>query len=320
VRDGVREMRPARRPDDETRVVAATRQHGDDGSMEYSMDGEQEDLVVDGTALAEVGDVGHTHDAREVRDALDAPDARDVDDAPDTSAVSAAEIAAALAARLVAHDRLRRTVFEWMHAERLAALPYAARLPALDGARAGALADAWLADAGLPTPALRCFATQEAALVLLPPPAVLRLFRLRALLDFADAVQGWIDRPRRALLGEWLGAAGTKLLLTRRRELGGESSLAARMARAPALSPSLDASAGDALAWRGLRLFSRECEWEADAPLALLQFALPPSAAAAPIATPTPAPATRAANGAAARTPSVAILTWLPALFPEATW
>ncbi|MDH6146197.1 hypothetical protein OKW46_000119 [Paraburkholderia sp. WSM4179] len=289
--------------------------------MEYPMDGEQEDLAVDGTALAETGDALDAHDAHDTPDAA-APlqPARDAHTASESSDAAAAEIAAALAARLVAHDRLRRTVFEWMHAERLAALPYAARLPALDGARTAALADAWLADAGLPAPALRRFATPDAALVLLPPPALLRVFRLRALLDFADAVQGWIDRPRRALLSEWLGASGTKLLLTRRRELGGESSLAARFARAP----SLDASAGDALAWRGLRLFSRECDWDADAPLAVLQFALPPSAAAAPIATPTPAsrahPATRAANGAAARTPSLAVLACLPALFEEATW
>jgi hypothetical protein len=299
------------------------------------MDGQHEALADDDAVVAaphdrhDLHDQSDAHDANDAHDLLDAhrshdaaPSAGNADDGEardDTPNTAAAEIAAALAARVLAHHRLRHTLFDWMHAERLATLPYAAHLPTLDSARTAALADAWLTEAGLPAPALLTFATPDAALVLLPPAALLIVLRLRALLDFADAVQGWIDRPRRALLNEWLGAAGARLLLTRRRELGGESSLAARLARAPSLASALDADAGDALAWRGLRHFARECDWAADAPLAVLQFALPPSAAAAPLATPTPAPHTHA-GGASERTPSMAILAQLPALFAETTW
>lgn len=243
------------------------------------------------------------------------------------------EPAAVLAARLAAHYRARRTLFDWMHPARLAALPYAARLRGLDGARIATLAEAFLADAGFTVPAVERFEPADAALALLPSPAVLAVFRLRALLDHAVEVQGWIDRPRRAVLVSWVGADGARLLLTRRQAFGAESSLAARLVHPPAL----DMQAGDALAWRGLRLFERECGWGADAPSAMLQLALPAAAADLPLARfmpplalrvhdlgglkrEAPHKATRETLHEAPCVPSLAIVAQLSVLFPEATW
>ncbi|NIF54059.1 type III secretion protein HrpB4 [Burkholderia sp. Ax-1724] len=243
--------------------------------------------------------------------ALDAPpdaaatEAGAADARPTVSEDAAAsDTPAVLAARLVEHHRRRRALFDWMHPQRLAAVPYADCLRGRSARETGALAEAWLAAAGMPAPALALFGAPGAALALLPPAECLSVFRLRALLDRIDEVRAWIDRPRRNLLGEWIGARGVKLLLGPHRALAAGITPLAR--RAP-----LTAADGDALAWLGFRLFERECNWTPDGPLALMQLALPALAEYA---------APRSLAVMPDGRPSRSIVAQLPNLFPEWSW
>jgi hypothetical protein len=235
-----------------------------------------------------------------------APQARRTDAALER-AVNATGSPAHLAARLTEYGRRRRTLFDWMHPRRLARLPYAGHVRGLEGAGAATLAEAFLDEAGLPVPPLPAFDAPGAALALLPMRECLFVFRLRALLDYVDEVHSWIDRPRRALLTEWIGAHGSRLLLSRKRELTGNS---VRTTRAAQRTP-LDSGSADALAWCGLRLFERECGWPSNGPLALARLALPEESAYE-------APA--ASFGKAGSNPSLSIVSQLPNLLPEWSW
>ncbi|MBN3851597.1 hypothetical protein G3N58_33030, partial [Paraburkholderia sp. Ac-20342] len=89
--------------------------------------------------------------------ALDAPpdaaatEAGAADARPTVSEDAAAsDTPAVLAARLVEHHRRRRALFDWMHPQRLAAVPYADCLRGRSARETGALAEAWLAAAGMP--------------------------------------------------------------------------------------------------------------------------------------------------------------------------
>jgi hypothetical protein len=225
-------------------------------------------------------------------------------DAAVGSAMDATGNPAHLAARLTEYSRRRRALFDWMHPSRLAHLPYAGRVRGSEGAAAATLVEAFLDEAGMPVPPLSAFDAPGAALVLLPMRDCLSVFRLRALLDYADEVHSWIDRPRRSLLTGWIGPHGARLLLARKRELAGDPARAAQRAR-------LDSGSSDALAWRGLRLFERECDWPSDGPLALAQLALPDETAYEPPASP---------FGKAGWNPSLSIVSQLPDLFPEWSW
>ncbi|MBN3825130.1 hypothetical protein G3O00_16100 [Burkholderia sp. Ac-20384] len=214
------------------------------------------------------------------------------------------EAHATIAARILEHHRCRRKLFEWMHPERLSAIPYAKHLQGRSMGEAAALADAWLVDAGLPVPPLASFVGPAAALAVLPVADCLSLFRLRALLDRVDDVRTWIDRPRRQVLDGWIGSHGRRLLIGPQRLLvAGVTPLGRR--------PTLSTVDGDALAWSGFRLFERECGWAPDGPLALLQLAMPvlPESAAQQLLSVMP-------DGS----PSWSILAQLPVLFPERSW
>jgi hypothetical protein len=209
-----------------------------------------------------------------------------------------------LAARLTGYSRRRRTLFDWMHPRRLARLPYANHVRGSDGAGAGTLAEAFLDEAGMPVPPLSAFGAPGAELALLSMRDCLSVFRLRALLDYADEVHSWIDRPRRSLLTEWIGPHGARLLLARKRELAADAARSTQRAR-------LSSDSTDALAWCGLRLFVRECNWPSDGPLALAQLALPDELADELPASPL---------GNAGSNPSLSIVSQLPELFTEWSW
>jgi hypothetical protein len=222
-----------------------------------------------------------------------------------------------VAARLAGHHRRRRTLFEWMHPLRLASVPCAERLASCRAVQAAALAAAFLDDLGLPVPSLDSFQLPGAALAILPASECLRVFRLRALVEYTEELRAWIDRPRRGLLTEWIGAHGVRLIFDRRRALVGSAvdarSVAARMgkARQPAAS-RLAGLHGDFLAGLGFRLFERECGWPHDGPLAIIRLAMPPDVDAQP-AEELPA----SAHGSNA---SLSIVSQLPDLFPEWSW
>lgn len=115
---------------------------------------------------------------------------------------------ASLAARLVHHQRQRRTVFDWMHPQRLAGVPYAEHARESGAADTAALAEAFLDTIGMRAAPLVTFIAPGTELALLPPKECLTVFRLRALLDRVEEVRAWIDRPRRGLLIEWIGPQG----------------------------------------------------------------------------------------------------------------
>jgi hypothetical protein len=234
-------------------------------------------------------------------------------DRPDADAAGR-ETPEACAARLAGHHRRRRTLFEWMHPLRLAAVPCADRLPACGAAQTAQLADAVLDSLGLPVPPLEAFRAPGAALAVLPVPECLSVFRLRALAEHAESLRAWIDRPRRTLLAEWIGARGVRLLFERGRELAGDVGPLALRSRqgASARAAALDAADGDALAWLGFRLFEQECGWAHDGPLALMQLALP---AGMDAAAPLPERAIQEGSNA-----SLSIVSQLPDLFPEWSW
>lgn len=208
----------------------------------------------------------------------------------------------ALAANVVDYHQRRRTLFDWMHPARVAALPYAALLHAAVGARGsrGArLAEAFLASLGAASAGLSAFGDDSARLVRLPVPDCLSLFRMRALVEHVYELRLWIDRPRRALLDEWLGPHLTRMLLAQRGSL-------------TAGRPLDGDTSGDALAWRGFRLFERDCGWDVRHPMMLLQFALPDEIAPARLA---------AASGRAkVSNAGLTLVSQLPDLFPTRSW
>ncbi|PMS22559.1 hypothetical protein C0Z18_04335 [Trinickia dabaoshanensis] len=220
----------------------------------------------------------------------------------------------AWAARLTAHHHRRRTLFEWMHPQRLADVPCVNRLPTCGAARKAQLADAFLDALGMPAPPLDAFRAPGAALALLPAPECLSVFRLRALAEHTEQLRAWIDRPRRTLLAEWIGARGVSLLLGRGRGLAGDARQLATRSRhaAPGRAAGLDAADGDTLAWLGFRLFERECRWAVDGPLALMQLALAPGMDTA-------APLSERAREEGPNA-SLSIVSQLPDLFPEWSW
>ncbi|HWX12269.1 MAG TPA: type III secretion protein HrpB4 [Trinickia sp.] len=246
----------------------------------------------------------YTGDAQDQSGGEGAPHSRCAD-ATVECAMDATDNPAPLAARLIEYSRRRRSLFDWMHPSRLARLPYADRVRGSEGAGAAKLAEAFLDETGMPVPPLSAFSAPGAALALLPMRDCLAVFRLRALLDYADEVHSWIDRPRRSLLTGWIGPHGARLLLARKRELTGDP------ARAAQRRERLDSGSSDGLAWRGLRLFERECDWPSDGPLALAQLALPDESASGPPASPL---------GKAGWNPSLSIVSQLPDLFPEWSW
>lgn len=204
-----------------------------------------------------------------------------------------------LAANVVDYHQRRRTLFDWMHPARVATLPYAALLHAAVGTRGARLAEAFLASIGAAAAGLSAFDDDSARLVRLPVPDCLSLFRMRALVEHVYELRLWIDRPRRALLDEWLGPHLTRMLLAQRgsltagRPLDGETS-------------------GDALAWRGFRLFERDCGWDVQHPMMLLQFALPDEIAPARLA---------AVSGRAkVSNAGLTLVSQLPDLFPTRSW
>jgi Bacterial type III secretion protein (HrpB4) len=229
----------------------------------------------------------------------------------------AGETSAAVAARIAGHHRRRRTLFEWMHPLRLAGVPCADRLASCRESQAAALAEAFLDKLGMPVPSLDSFQLPGAALAILPASECLMVFRLRALVEHTEELRTWIDRPRRALLTEWIGARGVRLLFDRRRALAGLASdgrsVAARGGKATQPGkPQLAGVHGEFLAGLGFRLFERECEWPHDGPLAIMQLAMPPDVDAhAGKGLPPPAHGSNA---------SLSIVSQLPDLFPEWSW
>ncbi|MBY4696138.1 hypothetical protein K6W21_18890 [Burkholderia latens] len=255
--------------------------------------------------------------------AYDAYDAYDAADAYDASAdrVAAPNGAtpAAVAARLAAYHRRRRTLFDWMHPACRARVPCADRLDACSPAQAEALADALLDEWGMPAPPLAAFDAPETALALLPAHDCLAVFRLRALVEQADALRAWIDRPRREKLTGWIGARGVNLLFARGRELAGNARSLAVCAHhaASAMQLPLDAADGDALAWLGFRLFARDCRWAHGGPLAIMRLAMP--ARDDEEALPSPSMPLSLPSSAGSN-PSLSIVSQLPDLFPEWSW
>ncbi|MBR8302495.1 hypothetical protein KDW49_17465 [Burkholderia dolosa] len=249
--------------------------------------------------------------------AYDAADAYDA--AADRVAAPNGDTPAAVAARLAAYHRRRRTLFDWMHPACVARVPCADRLRACSPAQAEALADALLDEWGMPVPPLAAFNAPETALALLPAHDCLTVFRLRALVEHAEPLRAWIDRPRRDKLTGWIGPRGVKLLFARGRELAGDArSLAARAHDAASvMQVPLDAADGDALAWLGFRLFERDCRWAPDGPLAIMRWAMPArdDDAALPSASfPLSLPSSEGSS------PSLSIVSQLPDLFPEWSW
>jgi hypothetical protein len=224
---------------------------------------------------------------------------------------------AAVAARLAGHHRRRRTLFEWMHPLRLASVPCADRLASCRAAQAAALAQAFLDELGMPVPSLDSFQLPGAALAILPASECLMVFRLRALVEHTEELRTWIDRPRRGLLTEWIGARGVRLLFDQRRALAGFAadgrSVAARKGKVTQpVQPELAGAHGDFLAGHGFRLFERECGWPHDGPLAIMQLAMPPDVDAhAGEGLPAPAHGSNA---------SLSIVSQLPDLFSEWSW
>ncbi|MFM0733732.1 type III secretion protein HrpB4 [Paraburkholderia sediminicola] len=234
----------------------------------------------------------------------DAFDAVFDDAAPDPQAPQAASsqdadplapLATMLAGCIADYHRRRRTLFEWLHPQRLAAFAYASLLPALDERRTAQLAETWLEHLGVRPAPLLSFTDPSFPLTQLPLPDSLCVLRMRALLEHVDEVRSWIDRPRRLLLNQWLGPQLARALLAQRGGLaGGNLPLAAE-------------PTADALAWRGFRLFERDCGWGADHPMRLAQFALSnDSALAAPL---------EAAEHAKVSSASDTLISQLPELF-----
>ncbi|MGH8778294.1 type III secretion protein HrpB4 [Paraburkholderia sp.] len=223
------------------------------------------------------------------------------DSEPDSADASGpfAGLAHTLAANVADYHQHRRTLFDWMHPVRVAALPYASLLPAASGPRGARVAEAFLASVGVASAGLPAFGDDSAMLIRLPVPDCLSVFRMRALVEHVYELRLWIDRPRRALLDEWLGPHLTRMLLAQRgsltagRELDGDTS-------------------ADALAWRGFRMFERDCGWDARHPMTLLRFALPDEIAPARLAAATG----RAKVSNASRT----LVSQLPDLFPTRSW
>lgn len=216
----------------------------------------------------------------------------------------ARQSARVIAARLARYRHLRRTLLDWMHPLRRERLWHTVgvsngvdrnRTPGADRSDE-ALAEAVLADAGVPVPPLAWFASAGAALALIDPLHAQRVWRLCALCEHVDEIRAWIDRPRRALLAQWLGESGVRVLLSMprdsRRDLCREAALDAG---APDIA--------DTLAARGFQRLARECG-EA---FALMRFALPNDAlqAASPEQDDASAPRTTIADALAARLPEL---------------
>lgn len=225
----------------------------------------------------------------------------------DTDSAATDAAAAEVVARMTAYGRARRTLFEWMHPGWRERVDREACLAGLDAARGSELAGAFLADAGIPAPPLESFRAPGTALILLNVPAALAALRLRALWDRTDELRSWIDRPRRARLAAWVGEAGARLLLTRRRDLGDTSSAA--MAVDLDSPAETDDETGAHLAAGGLLHFAREGGHYAGATLDLLRFALPPARVSGALAGQDMAPPSGGAN------PSLAIASQLGNLF-----
>ncbi|WP_244130444.1 type III secretion protein HrpB4 [Burkholderia latens] len=249
--------------------------------------------------------------------AYDAADAYDA--AADSVAAPNSGTPAAVAARLAAYHRRRRTLFDWMHPAYLARVPWADRLGACGPAQAESLADALLDEWGMPVPPLAAFNAPETALALLPAHDCLTVFRLRALVEQAEPLRAWIDRPRREKLTGWIGARGVNLLFARGRELAGDARpLATRACHAASvMQVPLDAADGDALAWLGFRLFGRDCRWAPDGPLAIMRLAMPVRDDERALPPPSPPLSLPPSEGSS---PSLSIVSQLPDLFPEWPW
>ncbi|WP_175784828.1 type III secretion protein HrpB4 [Burkholderia ambifaria] len=235
------------------------------------------------------------------------------------TALACVAVPAAVAARLDSHLRRRRTLFDWMHPARRAQVPCADLLDACGPGQVEALAAALLDEWGMPVPPLAAFDAPDSALAVLPAQDCMTVFRLRALVEQADALRAWIDRPRREKLASWIGARGVKLLLARGRDLGGDARLLAARTHdtSSAMHVSLDSADGDALAWLGFRLFERDCRWAPSGPLAIMQLAMPArddAGALPPPSLPTSLLPSEGSN------PSLSIVSQLPDLFPEWSW
>jgi Bacterial type III secretion protein (HrpB4) len=215
--------------------------------------------------------------------------------------------------RLIQYHAHRRTLFAWIHAERLAGISAANHLPDLREGQPADLAEAFLDAVGMPPAPLDSFVCAGAELALLPVPDCLRVFRLRALFDY-DVVRSWIDKPRRTHLHDWVGPHGARLLQAQRRNLGGRESAVDLFAEAAVLGPESAAT----LAWRGFRLFARDCGWPACGPFSLIPLALPESVTRA--CSPQDDAIVRQPALSADRCPSMSIVSQLPQLFPEWTW
>lgn len=211
-----------------------------------------------------------------------------------------AALSQALATSVAHYHRRRRTLFEWMDPQRIAAFPYAACLPKLDERRSGQLAEAFLGSAGSPPAPLLSFGEESATLLRLLLQDCLSVFRLRALLEHADELRSWIDRPRRMLLNEWLGPDLLRMLLAQRSGFTGGN------------LPLDGQPSAQTLAWRGFRLFERECGWAADHPMMLVQFALPDDCSLLP---PDQVPGQATVSNA-----SRTLVSQLPELFPALSW
>ncbi|WP_321816623.1 MULTISPECIES: type III secretion protein HrpB4 [unclassified Paraburkholderia] len=222
----------------------------------------------------------------------------------------ASQSARVIAARLARYRHRRRTLLDWMHPLRRERLWRTAGVPGgVDRSRTRsedrsndrsneALAEAVLADAGVPVPPLACFASPGAALALINPLDAQRIWRLRVLCEHADEIRAWIDRPRRALLAQWLGESGVRVLLSMPRDLHRDLH---REAALDAGAPDI----ADTLAARGFERLARECG-EA---FALMRFALPNDAlqAAWPELDDASTPRTTIADALAARLPELLV-------------
>lgn len=224
-----------------------------------------------------------------------------------------AQFATMLAGSVAIYQRRRRTLFEWLHPQRRGELAFAPLLPSLDERRAAQLAEVWLESRGVRHAPLLSFTDPSFPLTDLSLPDTLCVLRLRALLDHVDEVRSWIDRPRRQLLNQWLGADFARALVAQRGALanagGGKGGIGGIGAGGGAPLPAEPSA--DGLAWRGFRLFERDCSWGADHPMQIVQFALSNEIAlAAPLA---------AAEREKVSPASLTLITQLPELFAART-
>lgn len=221
-----------------------------------------------------------------------------------------------LSAMLLAYDHRRHTLFDWIDASRLQAFDDAAWIggSGCDETKKQALAEAFLMAHDLPPAPLASFAGDAAGLVMLSLQDCMSLFRLRVLFDHVAALRNWIDKARRQLLNDWLGAPRVIWLLSQR-GLPDEAALPDYL-----FEPE---RAAMQLAWHGWKLYEQECRWSAATPAALMRMALPEKFDSSTMNASASLSRRRQPISESAGLPHSTgsfLMSQLPVIFPEASW